>query len=876
MLTREILDDIARRSYSDPLDREPVVHCTRTFTVLPLRYAVVGGSASRRKALPELPDHLRHPHNAVDLSQASYAIRPLREGFLYLMEKRRSTGRYTLRLPWRIAANGSLTVMDPEQPWAPPPPAFDPQAVLRGIVWTLTIHELDDLLELRLFYSPDPLTAAAQQALLRQRNAPLALDIGRFVGPSCTIPEPHVLTYGQLDLVADFAAERDPALRNLLDAQLFATEQVVRFTASRSLLMPAPGKPRPRGVAIVVEDAIGITQTLNAWRNGALEHLKDWLEHSQRDAEGKPGPSNERKVLVAQAFTELQKNFSERKVAALTKHHSDAMREQLQGADNALLPGMDRDWWEGVKQGALDYQTRTKRSELEARAQRGEFSKLFEERYLPRVNVDAMRVQLGWFETESREAQRLADARAADHLAWLQHPHLLDALAHYDQDDLNSGLCFAHQTGLCVVGMEGVSAGAQLLGQWWRAETIEPGNLALRSFVYNQRSIEQVLQQTRIQLSRSPEGDDWQQLESGLKLSKELAAQFSRVDGHLELIAQHGHINSAGALAWLGQLGRETLRAGTPSHLDRALHRRLSSYLVASLGEQALNLRMAEHAAAGHSPSPGRVAAPITRRLDQAYVRNLTEAHSNAFYRLRISSGLLLLEASLLLLQGRRHDKDQRFWSEVSAAGLTSAAAGLELLAVGTEQALASVGQNSVTARGAQISLGRYRLWGAGLATVGGLVSIGLDVGDAIGAHSKNSNSPVRHHILLTAYFTRVNATLALLIGQGGMAFAQGGAYFSWLALRTRNVSTQVALRALSGWSADLAASRAAMLLLGRMTWVGGVVVIFATSALFILDGNALEKWSDHCCFRLSNDLKGYNSTKEELNEFFNAISEVL
>ncbi|MDH1148183.1 hypothetical protein N5C60_26710, partial [Pseudomonas mosselii] len=155
------------------------------------------------------------------------------------------------------------------------------------------------------------------------------------------------------------------------------------------------------------------------------------------------------------------------------------------------------------------------------------------------------------------------------------------------------------------------------------------------------------------------------------------------------------------ALAWLGQLGRQSLQAGAPGNMDRLLYRRLGTYLIASLGEQAINLRLSEHALEGDTPSRGRVAAPMVRRLDRAYVETLQGAHAHSFYRLRLASGLLLLEAGLLLLQGQRDDKDRRFWSEVVAAGLASAAAGFELLAVGTEQTLLGVGRNSAIARGA-------------------------------------------------------------------------------------------------------------------------------------------------------------------------------
>ncbi|MGG5292452.1 T6SS effector BTH_I2691 family protein, partial [Pseudomonas shirazensis] len=204
---------------------------------------------------------------------------------------------------------------------------------------------------------------------------------------------------------------------------------------------------------------------------------------------------------------------------------------------------------------------------------------------------------------------------------WLQHPRLLAALDLYDQEDLTSGLCFAHQTGLCVLGMEGTVKGAQLLSRWWQSGEVEASNLAMRAYVFNQKSVAEVLAKTQSDLRILHEpADDWKKLETALQQAKTLAAQFSAIDGHLEQLAQHGHVNTAGALAWIGHLGREALSAGAPNTVDRALHRRLVTLLTASLGEQALNLRLAEHAQAGHTPSPGRVAAPIMRRLDQAYV----------------------------------------------------------------------------------------------------------------------------------------------------------------------------------------------------------------------------------------------------------------
>ncbi|WP_145130240.1 T6SS effector BTH_I2691 family protein [Pseudomonas sp. URMO17WK12:I11] len=869
MFDLKMLMEINRQNceaLQDPLSIGPAVSCTRTFTVLPLRYAAVGGNPHQRQQLPTLPEHLRHPHCIAALHHADYAIRPLREGFLYVMEKRRLSGQYSLHPPYRITANGALSLYDPEQPEPKPPGISTFQDVVRAMTWAFTVHDLDDLLELRLFYSPDPLTIAAQRQLLRRRDLLPAVDIAPFAGPGCPKPRPYTLRHDQLNLVADFAAESNDGLRTLLDAQVFSTPSISSLAAARQALGPLGSKPEARGVAVVVEDAIGITQELNAWRNAGMEHLKHWLEASTK----KGGPSNERKVLVAQTFTELHHQFTERKIAVLVDRRIEASRAHF--SPNEQVPHSDMtEWWIQNKEGLYGVSAQFERQTLGNRAKSGEFAKQFEDRYLPLVNLQGMHQHLETFEAQSAEARRLAESRAADHLTWLKSSALVDALAHYDENDLANGLCFAHQTGLCVAGLEGVPAGAALLAQWWRADAVTPDNLALRSFVHNQREIAEVLAQTRTALDAlAPGSDPFLQLEAALKQAKELAAHFSRLDSHLDQLTQHSPTNTAGALAWLGQLGRQSLSVGAPGSTDRMLYRRLSTYLIASLGKQAVELRLSEQALDGKTPAPGRVAAPIVRRLDRAYTETLHGVHGNQFYRLRVASGLLLLEAGLLLLQGRRDDKDRRFWSEVTAAAFTSAAAGMELLAVGTELTLRGVGGNSVTARGALVSLGRYRLWGAGLAAMGGIVSIKWDFSDATDADNRSKT------LLALAYRMRAVSTIALLIGQGGIAFSQASALLSWLSARATTTYTINLSTTLSGLSARLAANNVAMLWLSRLSWFGGTIVLVSSTVLLIIDEDALEKWCNKCCFRIQLSDKGYTEDSEELKELFSAIRETI
>ncbi|MBH3312729.1 hypothetical protein I5P84_25150, partial [Pseudomonas mosselii] len=206
----------------------------------------------------------------------------------------------------------------------------------------------------------------------------------------------------------------------------------------------------------------------------------------------------------------------------------------------------------------------------------------------------------------------------------------------------------------------------------------------------------------------------------------------------------------------------------------------------------------------------------------------------------------------------------------VVAAGLASAAAGFELLAVGTEQTLLGVERNSAIARGADISLGRYRLWGAGLAAVGGVVSIAWDVSDAEEAKNRSKS------MLAAAYRTRAASTFALLLGQGGIAFSQASALFQWLSVSSSQTWKSSLYATLSTLSARLAANRAAMMFLSRLSWIGGAIVLGTTIALLIVDDDALEKWCSKCCFRLKPSNKGYMKDTEELEALFSAMSEVI
>lgn len=144
--------------YRPALRNSPVANCTRRFELLPLRYAAVGGNPAQRTRLPKLPDYLSPFQDVGELTHSGYAIRPLREGFLYLLIKRHSESAYQWHSQYRVAPNGSLLYISADAPWESAPNAANLEEIIRGFGWTITLYDLDDIQELRPLFSPSPLT----------------------------------------------------------------------------------------------------------------------------------------------------------------------------------------------------------------------------------------------------------------------------------------------------------------------------------------------------------------------------------------------------------------------------------------------------------------------------------------------------------------------------------------------------------------------------------------------------------------------------------------------------------------------------------------------------------------------------------------------
>ena len=873
--------------YRPALRNSPVADCTRRFELLPLRYAAVGGNPAQRARLPKLPSYLSPFQEVGELTHSSYAIRPLREGFLYLLIKRHSAPAYEWHSQYRVAPNGSLLYISADAPWEPAPLTGNLDDIIRSFGWTITLYDLDDIQELRPLFSPSPLTPRLldNYRLLEDeyRNSLPAIDIARFIQPSDAPPQPHVLKHDQLNWVADFKAQDDADLQALLDLQPFNNDQIVSPHASRLALAPPVNQTKPRGAAIVIEDAIGITQELNAWRNAAVDDVKTkWLERTVE-----PGVDNERKLLVAQSFLEIEKLYPQMVAEEIVKREvmaekvrnqlhlhpeiylfSERARQQADAHDERLKPHMAQ-FERGV------------RSKVQARQDAGEFRKRFDQKYGHLVDRQAMHDQLDGFEQAMQHAQQAAEDRANDHTRWVVSERLLQALDRYDNADLINGLAFAEQTGQCVIGMELSEGGTKVLDHWWRSDVADRGNLAIRGITYNQEDLrEELAALLEAAKSEPPSASSFALPEALARQAHAAANAFGRINTLYEQMQAQSSTASIGLYAWYVALGRQVLRTATPNSMDRALHQGLRLTLFASVHETAVDIRLSEAARSGQPINPQRSAGQVSRYLDQAWAEGLMQARNSDFYKVRVSGLVCLLEGMLMAFKARElPDSDARVKTELLAAAMTTAAAGFEVGASYVDQVVARYGANSVTGRGAAAALGRLKLWGASLAVTGGFVLAWWDFADAAQQLIYRQQNLTKHSTkkpgtLALAYASRALATITISLAEAGTAIAIAKPLFDHLSQNAKTKLVRMMTTSM-GALANKLGTQAARLLLARLVlgafWIG----VILTLIIYILEDDALEKWCKRSCFRTHKNIKPYEE-QEELSALHTAIGEVL
>lgn len=852
----------------------PVVDCKRSITLLPLRYGIIGSLDPQGAALltPELPPNLGTAVRQTPLAHTRYAVRCLRQGYVYVFVKRRAKD-YACEATYRVHHSGLLQPVFPHEPGQAIP------GIQNLGRWTITVADPEDIEEARLLFTHDPLSP---DMLARYRDVSAFRDLLqrfdlRVLSHSCSFAD-DVLGPDALDsTVAEYLAGQNPKAREALERQAFPPfrDPHAPGEAARDMSGVLAQCRREliarQGCAVVLNDAVGIVQELNAWRNDAIEINRAWLQTPDQD-----GITNERRYAVAQALDNIkeamQKGYIDKAIdnaaARLRSAHFDAR-------DTARL---------GVS--FVDLEQEAQRHDPQrVRDQATQASLKAFDRYQVLLDWDGAKANVqAEFARRDKQAQALMDLRSIDHLAWLSSDLLKDALALYDRRDPVWGQAFTEQMGLCLIGMNACESGASYLAGWWSDITIDERNLAWRALTRNNAQIEQA---TRQALADAKEDEP---LKASTMLTM-LGAQNANFKIVADLLAKSDAAVEA-AMAdhsqpWLdrARLTRSlTLFAQAHQYLfkllptnavDRHLLAPMLGFIHANLGEAVTRLRLQDLAAAGATANEARVAGQVNshiNRVRETLTNDFQNSGGGQFYKLRVGVIVATIESVVLLSKAGGADKGSREYAELTAAALITAAAGLELAATGVGYVATRYAPSTVVGRGASIVLGGLRIMAGGLGVMGGGISAALSFTDATEAFRQD------RRILGFAYLVQTLVSTSIFTLAGAIAISSSGAYLQWLLSSTQNVLWRTTLPYFFRATTLLTTPNIAAMTGLALGWATGVGVALAV-VIWAISPDELERWCHHSCIAKrdqSSFWKPFPTEQKELTGLFNSFRAVI
>ncbi|WP_095159816.1 T6SS effector BTH_I2691 family protein [Pseudomonas sp. Irchel 3E13] len=838
------------------LNPGPVPSCTRTFSFLPLRYGAVGGTASQRGQLPFLSAYFSQPSKVGRLSESAYALRPLREGFLYVLIRRKEAN-YAWHSQYRVSDLASLEFIDADQPWAPAKPPFTGDGGVKGLSWMLRIQDMDSIEDLRFLYSPVPLTKNVRDKYRQQqkyRSTMTSVDVAELISAEPPRMD-NVLTHDALELIAEYASDSKPALKEHLKSQAFAPLFPPPRQALLAEMRPDADRKAQRGVAVVLNDALGVVQELNAWRNASSDSLEAFM--AQEDEEK---VDNHRKFTIAFAIDNIRKLLEDE--AEVTYHENQKLQKHIG------VRYTDPEYQAGnrhvVVQSSGNYRTfrnpvhQQEVYKTELKSQRAESW----DKYAPYIDEHMRQDFLKRYRAEVDKADTARDARTEDHLLWLQSEQLLQVLDLFDRNDTEQALLFEDQMGKAMTGMNGTEAGQALLERWREAD-VSRENLYWRSLAQNQQAAEAEVG-TLFNERGLLEDLDSAALQDRMK---KLVVLYDRGHALMDALAEGtgGPPSSylVGGAMLINTLGNSLFQNKPATVLDKAANRVAMTLLHAQMGRYAKKIHFETR---GGKPLSRGAAARIDRAATRSFDDALRGGSRGPMTEMRLGSVLTLLELWNLYNRLSVEDKNSRQYIEAVSAVVALTAVGIEIAAAAV--AFGERSENAALRQGAKVFGGKLRLGAGILAGAAGFVGAWYDGQDAL------DNWRFGKYSLAGLYALRATtqlgaATLSITVG---LAYAKP--FFEYLLKKygTQTFFGKAVSFGLQGSSA-LAARMALMLrLFFRINIVFLALMLIET---FLLP-NSLQRYFDHCTFRKERTNKTAETEEKEIKTMQNAVKDTL
>ena len=914
-MSNPILYTLRQTPLSAALDQCPF--CDKEgLKILPLRHSAF--CSDDASALATAPDVGLGEDFSLD--KARLTARMMREGYLYILIERMGL------LYWKayfVTADARLYAFPAD---APPPrttafscyrDAANPNTSLVSIEQPKQVHATWWL------FTPDPLTARKLDEYKANREALSGEGKLQTFSPSAWMSgetsQPFSLTADAInDWVAEYVAlkEGKAEFGSELARQPFRPLHKDPLTHDYASLPDAPWDEailsewmqRPRlealrhavieqgGAALVLRDALGVVQELNAWRNAAMEGVEPWLNRELG------GVSNRWRFQVASRLLEVREELKAHRIqqaedqldAPMKDERADAVFEALHPDRNkaqrdayirretqrlpwrgesaqylAELEINERAWelypdtGEAAREVGRERAMAMQREVIgeDAIKRRRDRAARAAERIFQPLEMDEAQRVVDEFDVEAAACMKKMEERVEDHLTVLQSAYVLDALHAYDDQDLPRGWAFALQVALCTLGMEACAAGDRLVSEWSRDVEIAEGNLFWRAYSLNQERLiddmRAALAEAKAQAESTPPdlrgaaavlaaiGGEAKRARRVISAFEEANQVLNEAESGSASLDWFARPQMGVLMGWYAQAAKGIFNTGMPSRTDHVMASVLVRAMNWRMGKLATELRMHEMAQQGKTVDFNRSRAQIQARIRMSVQAELEAGKIGNFYALRAGAIVAVLEAANLWFKAQEFPEGNRQRAEFAAAALGTLAVGLEVMHTGAEWTMARHSPRSLTHRVAAAWGGGLRLYGGFLGAAGGLVGFLLD------ARSAKTQFGHNRRLLAAAYLTRGVAVLSASALSFGVALSGSGPYLRTLIERTGSHALKRALAALDVLARTLA--RRALLVFMR-TWLArvGWVMLAVSAIIWILEPDAIEKWSDKSVFRKS------------------------
>ena len=917
--------------------------------ILFTRYAAAfSAEPERAAALKKLKPSGQFKAPSVSLKTAGYSVRMLREGVLYVLTER--AGAKSWR-GFMVHAHGYLSEFNPlltPSPSGPAAPACE--VAIRGanksLVW---IADPKNVSNLWYFFHPDTVLPDVLRNLKADPAKLHKLDVSAWVG-SCP-PTPHTCMPDALGTqVGEWAALTDSVMLDALNEQIYGvmgldtaqqgygqgqipvyanaalnktttnpppkdifsadnpwgswtrTDRLgpgtlpayakvhgARLENIAQALAGEPGNPnKPPGIVAACDDAIGIAQETNHWRNKPYRDLIIWGDGVEATPDKSNRQSRKTRFEVGNTLVMMAPLFKQKRIALAVRAiaFGQGVSERPQILDEMTEAQRRAPMTGRVFNTRADYDAYMAKLQSQTEVANGPLAETRWAGYMAAIDTGAID---RWRKTYADKAQHFeneATRRAPDALAWVNSGELQDALARYNgkgRSDLTQGAkCSAQINGI----LEGMGGGGNTcegkLMEWAKDFADNPKNLLWRGYLLNQEDMQAPFA-AAMAAAQAPGKSAPERVEQFKFLIDKFAKFNDLMAGKNDLSLRLAQaIPLFGMNPALNLLMHTIFKVGSgKAKFENALARALMDSVAAGAGSESAFRLYAEQQAEIKKITPHQLlsnknytAAHARGKLNQtrrtSIDKVINEGGQGDFFKLRVTSALTMLEGLLFLAKANElaaadgQEATRRAALQFGAAGLMTTAAALEVGGL-MQEWLATKSSSPAAREMAEIRLGGFKLAGNALAGIAGVVGAYYDFKDAGKADAEQKTA------LMWVFRARAYTNVGAISTGLALGYSYAGPLLEHLG---QSAGGNAALEGLATGAKWLAERRAWLF---AATWWLTFMTIAVTIVIGWLDDDAMQKWCAKSSFRKPAELDKeqpplYGKPGEELMELYNAF----